>query len=76
MKGKSISTRSTRISPRVSFTDTANPKTPRQSPSHSNISTPLTDSPQVLYFDKVVGKVFNKGLIASLASKGVAVWKS
>ena len=67
MKGKSTLNRSSRISPRVSFTD--NPNTPRQSSSHSKISTPLTDSPQVLPFDKVVGKFFNKGLIASLTSK-------
>ena len=69
MKGKSTSTRSSRSSPRVSFTDNTTPNTPRQSSSQSNISTPLTDSPQILSFDKVVGKVFIKGLIASLTSK-------
>ena len=69
MKGKSASTRSNRTSPRVSFTDNPTPDTPRRSSSHSNLSTPLTDSPQVLSFEKVVGKVFNKGLIASLTSK-------
>ena len=60
MKSKSASTRSSRKSPRVSFTDNPTSNTPRQSSSHSNISTPLTDSPQVLPFDKVVGKVFKK----------------
>ena len=65
MKGKSTSTRSTRTSPLVFFTNTANPNTPRHSPSHSNISSSLTDSLQILYFEMVVGKVFNKGLIAS-----------
>ena len=69
MKGKSASARSSRTSPRVSFTDNPTPNTPRQSPSPSKISTPLTESPQVLSFDKVVGKVFNKGIIASLTSK-------
>ena len=73
MKGKSTSTRSTRTSPRVSFTDNATPNTPGQSPLHSNISTPLTESPQVLSSDKVIGKVFNKGLIASLTSKDAVV---
>ena len=69
MKGNSTSNRASRTSPRVSFTDNPNPNTPRQSSSHSNINIPLSDSPQVLSFDKVVGKVFNKGLIASLTSK-------
>ena len=69
MNGKETSIRSTRTSPRVSFTDNATLNTPRQSPSHSNISTPITDSPQVLSFDKVIGKIFNKGVIASLTSK-------
>ena len=69
MKGKTTSICSSRTSPRVSFTDNTNPNTPRQSSLHSNFSTPLTDNPQILFFDKVVGKVFNKGLIASLTSK-------
>ena len=69
MKGKSTSTRSTRTSPRISFTDNATGNSPRQTPSHSNISTPLTDSPRVLSFDKVIGNIFNKSLIASLTSK-------
>ena len=69
LKGKSISSRTTRASPRVSFTDNATTSTPRRSSYHSNLSTPLTDSPQVVSFEKVVGKVFNKGLIASLTSK-------
>ena len=69
MKSKSTSTPSTGTSHRISFTDTANPNTPRPSPSHSNISTPLTDCSQVLSLDKVVAKVFNKGLIASLTCK-------
>ena len=73
MKGKSASTRSSQTSPRVSFTDNPTPNTPLQSSSHSNISTPLTDSPQVLSFDKVVGKVFNKGLISSLMGKDVVL---
>ena len=47
--------------------------TPCQSPSTANISTPLTNSPQVLSFDKVVGKVFNKNFIASLTSKNVVL---
>ena len=69
LKGKSLSTRSTRASPRVSFTDNATTSTPRRSSSHSNLSTPLTDSPQVMSFERVVGKVFSKGLIALLTSK-------
>ena len=69
LKGKSISSRTTRASPRVSFTDNATTSTPRRSSSHSNLSTPLTDSLQVRSFEKVVGKVFSKGLIASLTSK-------
>ena len=68
LKGKSISSRTTRASPRVSFTDNATTSTPRRS-SHSNLNTPLTDSPQVMSFERVVGKVFSKGLIASLTSK-------
>ena len=75
MKGESTSSRSTRTSPRVSFTDSATPNTPRQFPSHSNISTPLTDSPLVLSFEKVIGKVFNKSLIASLPSKDAVLKK-
>ena len=73
LKGKSISSRTTRASPRVSFTDNATTSTPRRSSSHSNLSTPLTDSPQVVSFEKVVGKVFNKGLIASLTGKDAAL---
>ena len=69
LKGKSLSSRTTRASPRVSFTDNATTSTPRRSSSHSNLSTPLTDSPQVMSFERVVGKVFSKGLIASLTSK-------
>ena len=69
LKGKSISSRTTRASPCVSFTDNATTSTPRRLSSHSNLSTPLTDSPQVVSFEKVVGKVFNKGLVASLTSK-------
>ena len=69
MKGKSASTRANRDSPRVSFTDNPTTNTPRRSSSHSSLSTPLTDSPQVISFEKVVGRVFNKGLIASLTSK-------
>ena len=73
MKDKSAANRSSRTSPCVSFTDNPTPNTPRQSSSHSNISTPLTDRPQVLSFNKVVGKVFNKGLIASLTSKNAVL---
>ena len=69
MKRKSASTRANRASLRVSFTDNPTTNTPRRSSSHSNLSTPLTDSPQVISFDKVMGRVFNKGLIASLTSE-------
>ena len=69
MKEKSVSTRANRASPRVSFTDNPTTNTPRRSSSHSNLSTPLTDSPQVISFEKMVGRVINKGLIASLTSK-------
>ena len=69
MKGKSASTQANRASPRVSFTDNPTTNTPRQYSSHSNLSTPLTDNPQGISFEKLVGKVFNKGLIASLTSK-------
>ena len=40
-----------------------------QSPSNSNLSTSLTDTPQFLSFKKVIWKVFNKNLIAFLTSK-------
>ena len=73
LKGKTLSSRSTRASPRVSFTDNATTSTPRRSSSHSNLSTSLTDSPQVMSFERVVGKVFSKGLIASLTSKDAAL---
>ena len=75
VKGKSTSIRPNRTSPCVSFTENTTPNTLRQSPLHSNISSPLTDSPQILFFDKVVGKVFNKGLIASLTSKRAVLKK-
>ena len=48
------------------------PNTLRQSPSNCNLNTCLTDSPQVLPFEIVVGEVFNKKLIASLTSKDEA----
>ena len=51
------------------LTDDTVRHTPRQSPSNSNISTRLTDSPQALSFDKVIRKVFDKNLVASLTSK-------
>ena len=35
----------------------------------SNVSTPLTPSPQVLTFDYIVSKIFNKSVIASYTSK-------
>ena len=74
MKGKSSSHRQTTGTvPGVSFTDNAAQHTPRQSPLHSNISTPLTDSPQFLSFDKMIGKVFNKNLIASLLSNNAVL---
>ena len=69
MKGKSVSTRANRTTPRVSFTENPTTNTARRSSSYSNLSTPLTDSPQVISFEKVVGKVINKGLLASLTSK-------
>ena len=68
LKAKSASTRANRASPRVSFTDNPTTNTTRRSSSHSKLITPLTDSPQVISFEKVVGRVFNKGLIASLTS--------
>ena len=65
-KGKSELKSSSGNSPRVSLaTDTVH-HTPRQSPSHSNLSTPLTDSPQTFAFDRVIGKVLNENLIVSL----------
>ena len=73
LKGKLISSRPTRASPRVSFSDNATTSTPRRSSSHSNLCTPLTDSPQVMSFERVVGKMFSKGLIASLTSKDAAL---
>ena len=40
------------------------------SPAHSsNVSTPLTRSPNVPSLDYIVSKIFNKSLMASLASK-------
>ena len=66
MNGKSPSTRT---SLRISLTDNTTQRTPRQSHSHWNICTPLTDSPQVLSCDKVITKLFNKNLLASLTSK-------
>ena len=45
----------------------------RQSLSHSKFSTPLTDSPQVLSFANVVGKVCIKNLISSLTNKGAVL---
>ena len=69
MKGKSISRTSTRTSPRLYFTTDTVQHMPRHSPSIFNTSSPLTDRPQVLSFDKVVGKVFKMNLIASLTGK-------
>ena len=71
MKGKSISTRANRASPQIELRLCDNPitNTPRRSSSHSHLRTLLTDSPQVISFEKVVAKVFNEGLIASLTSK-------
>ena len=61
LKGKSISSRTTRAWPRLSFTDNATTSTPRRSSSHSNLGTPLTDSPQVVSFEKVVARCSTKG---------------
>ena len=73
MKGKSASNRANRASPRLSFTDNPTTNTPGQSSLLSNLSTLLTDSPQVISLEKMVGKVFNKGLIASLTSKNAVL---
>ena len=59
----------TRISPGVSSTDNAAQHKPLQSPPHSKLSTSVTDSPQVMSFDSVIGKAFNKKLTASLTRK-------
>ena len=70
MKSKSTpSTTINKTSPRVSFTTDRVQNTPRQSPSTSNNSPPLPGSPQVFSFDKVVGKVFKKNILAALTSK-------
>ena len=61
LKGKSISSRTTRASTRVSFTDNATTSTPRRSSSHSNLSTPLTDSPQVVSLRKWWERCSTKG---------------
>ena len=50
----------------------ANPlfiSTPTSPALSSNISTPLTPSPQVPTFDQIFSKIFSKSLIASLTSK-------
>ena len=73
MKGKSASNRFTRTSPSVSFNKNTTTNTPCRSSSHSNLSTSLMDSPQVLSFEKLLGKVFNKRLIASLTSKNAVL---
>ena len=72
MKGKSTCTRSNRTSPRVSFTDNA---TQNASPITLSFKhqSPLTNNPLVLSFDKVIGKEFNKNLIASLTSKNAVL---
>ena len=70
MKSKSTSsTTKNKTSPRVSFTTDRVQNTPRQSPSTSNNSPPLPGSPLVFSFDKVVGKVFKKNILAALTSK-------
>ena len=48
MKGKSMLKSTTRTSRSVSFTTDNAHKTPRQSPTSSNISTPQTESPPFL----------------------------
>ena len=60
MKSISVPKPSTQSLLPVSFTTDTVTNTPRQSPSISNKITPLTDSIQVLSFEKVVGKVFKK----------------
>ena len=55
-----------------SATRTANPTPITTPPSlflSSNVITPLTLSPQIPTFDKIVNKIFSKSLIASLTSK-------
>ena len=47
--------------------------TPTSPAPFSNVSTPLTTSPQVPTFDCIVSKIFNKSLIASLTSKGAVL---
>ena len=52
MKGKSMYKSSSRTSPPGTFTTDTLPNMRGQSPSNSNQSNPLTDSPQVLSFKK------------------------
>ena len=73
MKGKYPARTTTRTSPRVSLTYNTVQNTPNQSSSTSNISNPQLDSPQVLSFDKVAGKLFSKNLIAARMSKGAVL---
>ena len=69
MKGKSMPKSTTPSSPGVSFTTDTAFNMAHQSPPNSNLSSPLIDSLQVLSFEKMAGKVFNKNLIASSTSK-------
>ena len=50
----------------ASSTQITTPTSPALS---SNVSTPLTPSPQIPTFDHIVNKIFSKSLIASLTSK-------
>ena len=72
-KGKSELRSSSGTSPRESLATDTVPQTPRQSQSHSNLSTPLTDSPQTFAFDRVIGKDLNENLIASLTIIGAVL---
>ena len=58
-----------RVFLRVSFNTNSPLNTLRRSHSISNLSTPLTDSPQFFSFEKLAGKIFNKRIIESLTCK-------
>ena len=69
MKGKSVPKTPSRTSSCVSFTMDTVANTPLQSRSNSSLSIPLTNSPQLLSFERVVENCFNKNLRAFLTSK-------
>ena len=50
----------------ASFTQIITPTSPALS---TNVSTPLTPSPEIPAFDQIVSKIFSKSLIVSLTSK-------